>query len=133
MKFQFTTSEVKESLLVIMALIWGAILLLPGDSFSSPSRVDALSYYAPDTLWGVLLWIFCGPFLLINRLRWRRYRKAVHIFLWIFWLGISFIALYRSAANGYHAVDFLIILPFLSIALMHAVIYTGLSIGRETP
>lgn len=126
MKIEWTTSEVKETLLVTQAIVWGAILLFPGDSFSSRSRVDLLSMYAPDTVWGILLLAVNLPMLFINRYRWKRFRRFVHAFNWTFWLGITCLAVYRSAANGLDATDILVAMPFFTIALLHGVFYAGL-------
>lgn len=126
MKIEWTTSELKEALLVWLALIWGMVLLFPGDSFSSPSRVNLMSHYAPDTVWGVLLISVSIPMLVVNKTRFYRFRRFAHIFYWIFWLGITCLAVYSSSADGIQPTDLLICLPFLAIALLHAVIYAGL-------
>lgn len=126
MKQTWTSSELRETILVVQALIWGSILLLPGDTFSVSSRIDFLSQYAPDHVWGALLLFCCFPFLLFNRYRYRAYRKFVHVFLWVFWLGIAAIAIWRSSYNGFAPTDFLIVIPFITIAFQHGVIYSGL-------
>lgn len=126
MKIELTTSEVKETLLVGLAVTWGAILLVPGDSFSSSSRVDALSLYAPDTIWGIALLAVNIPMLFINRYKHRRFRRFAHAFNWTFWLAITCLAIYRSAPNGISTTDILLVLPFFTIALLHGIIYAGL-------
>lgn len=126
MKVEWTTSELKETLLVVQAVVWGAILLIPGNSFASPSRVDLLSEYAPDTFWGVALVAANLPLLFLNRYKHRRYRKFCHAFNWTFWLAITCIALYRSGFNGFQPTDFLLVMPFFTIAILHGVIYAGL-------
>lgn len=125
-----TTSEIIENLLVAQGIVWGAILLSPGNTFANPSRVDFMSKYAPDTAWGIIMLLACLPFFFVNKYRYTVYRKFVHIFLWTFWLGIAFIAGYRSSINGLNATDFLIIIPFLVTALLHGIIYAGLE--RQT-
>lgn len=124
---KWTTSEIKETLLVLQAVIWASILLLPGNVFASQSRIDFMSKYAPDHIWGALLIVVCGPFLFLNRYRFRLYRKVVHAFLWTFWLGICALSLWRSISySGARPTDLLIVLPFLTIALLHAINYAGL-------
>lgn len=129
MKVEWTTSELKETLLIVSALLWAIILLFPGDTFSIPSRVDLMSHYAPDHVWGILILIVCGPFFFINRYKHLRYRSFVHAFLWILWIGIMALAIYRSSVNGIQPTDLLIAIPFATLGLMHAIIYVGL--GRS--
>lgn len=129
MKIAWTTSEMKEKVLTIYALVWAVILLLPGNSFANPSRIDVLSVYAPDTVWGILLLFVTFPMFRRDVAAHGRYRKFAHAFYWVFWSGIFLLAVFRSAANGFHSTDLLISLPFLAIAILHAVIYAGL--GRK--
>lgn len=129
MKVAWTTSELKETILVMSALVWAFILVLPGDTFSSPSRVDFMSRYAPDHVWGISLFLICFPLMVVNRYKYPKYRSFVHASLWIFWLGITTLVMYRSSANGIDPTDLLIAIPFITLALMHAVIYIGL--GRR--
>jgi len=123
---KFTTSELTESLLMFQSILWGLLLLLPGDTFSSPSRVDIMSKYAQDHVWGMCIVLIVGPFLFLNRYRHTTYRKIVHIFLWTFWLGIGCLVIYRSSINGVSPIDFLLVIPFWTIALTHGIIYVGL-------
>ncbi len=129
MKIEWTTSELKETILVLLAVLWGTILLLPGNTFSEPSEMDFMSHYAPDHVWGISLILVCGPLLFVNRYKHPKYRSFVHAYLWIFWLGISALAVYRSRYDGLTPTDFLLVIPFLTLALLHAVIYVGL--GRR--
>lgn len=128
MKIEWTTSELKETLLIIQAMLWGSILLLPGDLFAIPSRIDLMSKYAPDYVWGTLLLLICTPALFVNRYRHRLYRRVVHAFLWTFWLGIAALSIYRSltSPNGFSIPVLLITIPFVTIAFMHGIIYAGL-------
>lgn len=126
MKVAWTTSELKETLLIVQAIAWGVILLFPGNTFAVPSRVDVLSTYAPDTVWGAVLIAINLPMMWLNRYKHHRYRRFVHAFNWTFWLAITCLALYRSSNNGLDAADFLLVIPFLTMALLHGIIYAGL-------
>lgn len=127
MRVKWTTSEIKETLLVLQAVIWASLLLLPGDLFALPSRIDIMSKYAPDHVWGSILLVVCLPFLFINRYKYRNYRKLVHVFLWTFWSGIFCLGIYRVlSSRSFRPTDLIVLLPFLTIALLHAVNYAGL-------
>lgn len=126
MEIRRTTSELIELVLIGISVIWGAILLLPGNTFAPANRMDILAQYAPDWIWGTALLCFSLPFFFLDRTKYRRYFSTVHAFCWVFWLAISFLAIYRSSINGLTPIDFLLILPFLAIALIHAILYVSL-------
>lgn len=129
MKVLWTTSELKEITLVGLSTLWGLILLYPGNTFVPSSQVGRLGLYAEDWVWGVILLSFSVPMLFINKQRHMGFRKAAHAFYWIFWLGISLLLWFRTAVGGPQPTDFLLVLPFITIALLHAIIYAGL--GRD--
>lgn len=127
MKVEWTTSELKEMVLVIFAFVWGAILLFPGNTFADQSRIDLLSLYASDSVWSMILMLVSLPMLKPDKSKMLKYRKFAHSFYWIFWFGIATLAFYRSVQNGFQPADYLITSPFITLALMHAIIYIGLS------
>jgi hypothetical protein len=126
MRARWKTSELIEFVLISIAVLWGAILLLPGNSFAPANRIDLLAEYAPDWIWGIALLIFSLPFFFLDRIKYSKYFSAARVFYWIFWLSITLLATYRSADNGLSPVDCLLILPFLAIALIHAILYVSL-------
>lgn len=128
MKLKWTTSELSETLLLIQAVAWGIILLFPGDTFAVPNQVSFMSKYAPDTVWGAILLLFSVPLFIFRGYGYRRLRKLGHASLWTFWLGIVALTLYRTitSPNGLTPPSFLIIIPFLTIAFLHGIIYAGL-------
>jgi hypothetical protein len=125
-RVSWTTSELKESLLIVLALFWGLVLILPGNTFFPQNRVDYLGLYAEDWVWGSVLLVFSFPLLVVNRYKNRFLRRLAHAFYWVFWNGIALIIVLRSMSNGLNEVDFLLCSPFVTIAFMHGIIYAGL-------
>lgn len=127
MRNVWTLTELKEIILSILALFWGAVFLLPGEILSQASRVDLLRIYAGDATWGVLL-LTGSLFLLFSpRDRYFKARKYTHAFFWVFWVGISTLLIARSVANGFNEVDALICSPFITLAFLHAAFYVRLT------
>lgn len=126
MHAQWTLSELKETILALLALTWGIAFLIPGETLSRASRIDLLRFYAGDLTWAFLL-IFFSIFLLFSprhRLLWLR--RSAHFFFWIFWIGISLIVIVRSFSNGFTANDALLCSPFIALAFLHAIFYMRL-------
>jgi hypothetical protein len=110
-----------------LAILWGIILLFPGNTFAPPSQVGALGFYAEDWVWGSLLLLVSFPLFFLRRPKYRYIHQAAHAFYWIFWLGISVLVMARFTANGIQPTDFLITSAFVAIALIHGIIYIRLS------
>jgi hypothetical protein len=126
MKVSWTTSELKEMVLTFLSLLWGMVLVLPGNTFFPPNRVDYLGLYAEDWVWGTLMLLVTVPFLFINKRRSRLYRRFFHAFHWCFWAGIGLLVIVRGWVNGFDEVDLLLCSPFFALALLHGVMYIGL-------
>lgn len=126
MKNRWTLSELKEIVLSLLAVLWGVVFLLPGDTLGTASRIDLMATYAGDVTWGILL-VIGGLFLLFSpRTRHLHIRRWIHAFFWIFWAAITILVVVRSVANGFTTSDVLISSPFLTIALIHAAFYLRL-------
>lgn len=128
MRISWTTSELKENVLTLLALLWGILLILPGNTFADPSGLsNSLGVYARDWVWGLLVLLVTVPFMLLPKNRHIGFRKFAHAFYWVFWSGIFFLAIFRSVvSNGLQSYDLLIPSVFLTIALLHAIFYVGL-------
>lgn len=123
---RWTTSEMKEIILALLALIWGILLLFPGNVLTGSPTAEYYALYSNDWLWGILLIIFSAYILFGPRKRWFHFRKYIHLYFWFFWLGIAVLTIVRSSANGVGVTDILIISPFVAIALVHATLYARL-------
>lgn len=122
-RFSWTTSQLHEAILTILALLWGVLLILPGNTFASPTGLTTLFLFAQDWVWGVLLIAVSLPFLFVNKYRHLAIRRMVHAFYWVFWSGLSFLAYVRVAANGLEALDLILPSLLITLALFHAVFY----------
>lgn len=130
MKIKWTSSELKELILGALAFFWGVLLLFPGNAILPYGGQDLYRFYADDWLWGMYL-IVCGLVIILTATNgFLKVRKAIHATLWMFWLGIAAIILFRTYKNGVSATDILILLPFVAIAFLHAAIYTRLAISE---
>ena len=127
MKFSWTTTDLQEGILSLLALFWGGVMVLPGNVFAQPTDLRPLSLYAQDWVWGSLLLLMSLLFVALNRYRYIIWRRFYHAFYWTFWSGIAFVAGIRVMnATTITPALFLIPSAFLAIALIHAVIYIGL-------
>lgn len=123
--FSWTISQLHETILTLLALLWGVLLVLPGNTFAAPSGIATLFLFAQDWVWGVLLIAVSLPFLFVNKYRHLTVRRLVHAFYWVFWSGLSFLAYVRVAANGIQALDLILPSLLITFALFHAVFYIG--------
>lgn len=112
-----------EMTLSILSLIWGTILVLPGNLFATPSRFDLLNDYAPDWVFGILL--LTGSIFLIGFSYdpLRLIRKLAHQILSIVWLGIFILSTYRSVQNGIQPVGLLVTSLVLIVPIFHTIFY----------
>lgn len=129
MKVVWTVSQMHETVLTLLALTWGILLLLPGNTFAAPAGVSSLFLFAQDWVWGTLLVSVSLPFLFLNKYRHINIRRFVHAFYWVFWSGLTLLASMRVAANGVQALDLILPSLLISFALFHAVFYIGSYIG----
>lgn len=127
-KIRWTSSELKELILGMLAFLWGILLFFPENSLVPYGGSDLYRFYANDWLWGIYLATSGLIILLTVSNGYRRLRKFVHATLWMFWLGIATLVLVRTTASGLGATDILITLPFITIAFLHAAIYTRLAV-----
>jgi hypothetical protein len=117
----------KEAVLACLALLWGVLFILPGNSIGITSRFNLLSFYAEDWVWGILLCAGSLFILIFPRSKYLQIRRWIHFFFWAFWLGISILVLVRSSVNGLGITDILISsLPF-TLAFLHATLYARLA------
>jgi hypothetical protein len=79
-----------EKWLAFLAIIWGVTLMAPGDLFAGIQAYKLLSYYAPDTVWGLVLGL-SGFFLLLPIPM--AAHKHIHWILCTVWSGIGILCL----------------------------------------
>lgn len=126
MQLGWNLSRMKEIVLSFLALLWGVLFLFPGDILSQASRLELTRAYAGDNTWGVLL-ITVGIVLLIApRHHHLIFRRAAHALLWLFWLAIGLLVLWRGAENGWQPTDLLLSTPYIAIGFVHGVFYMNL-------
>lgn len=77
-----TSERWQELVSAGVALVWGVVLLLPGDLFAGIQRYVALAVAVPDWVWGLLLLAFGLTVILLSPLRWR---KEAHAGLGVVW------------------------------------------------
>lgn len=115
-----TTERWQELILGTLAILWGAVLMLPDDVFGNVQRYAALSKFLPDWLWGLLL-IVCGLTLIF--LRHLNLRKQAHgglAFVWTFIVVLAFL-------GGFSIGTILVAAPFAALAFLHIFEYLRLS------
>lgn len=122
----WSISDLKENILALNGILWGVLLCLPGNSFASPSRVDLMSQYAQDWIWGVMFLLGGLITLVLPKHRIIGLRANVHALFWVVWLSIVGLIMSRSFTNGWQVVDFLITSPFVTLAFLHGAIYLRL-------
>lgn len=83
-------SRWNEVCLAIVALIWGAILVMPGDLFIKIDRYRMIGQYFPDWVWGILFLIGSMGILIVPSIG---IRKQLHAFMSALWVGIIVLAL----------------------------------------
>lgn len=109
-----------EIALAILALVWGIILMLPGDLFAGIERYKFFNTFAPDAAWGAAL-AACGIITLIARPEWAR--TNAHAVLCIIWLGMTAL----SVASVVTIPSMLITSLLVFVAFMHATKFWRLS------
>lgn len=82
--------RIQEVVLALLAIFWGAILLLPGDLFAGIERYRFYGQYAPDTVWGVVM-ALCGVLILLKRPHWAH--RHAHWILCTVWTGMTWLSL----------------------------------------
>ncbi len=88
--------RVTEMCLGVLAIFWGVILVLPGDSFAGIERYELFGKYAPDTAWGVVM-LICGTVTTIRMPRWAH--KHAHWVLFAVWLGMTVLSLLSTITH----------------------------------
>lgn len=130
MYLKWTSSELKETILGMLALLWGILLLFPENSLLPYGGLRMYKFYTQDWLWGIYL-ILSGLFIILTATDgYTRVRKIIHASLWTFWLGISLLVIARTYRGGITETDILIALPFVAIAFLHAAVYTRLAASK---
>lgn len=123
MRYQWTLSEMKEIVLSFLALLWGVLFLLPGETLNQASRIDLMAHYAGDNTWGILL-VAVSLFLLFSpRSVYLLFRRIAHGFLFLFWLAIFCLVFYRTIENGLQVTDIHVTSVYVTIAFIHAAFY----------
>lgn len=105
--------RLNEIALAVLAIVWGCILMLPGDLFEGIERYKFFNTFAPDTAWGAAL-VVCGLIILIARPEWAHINA--HAALCIIWLGMTALSL----ASIVTAPSLLITSLLVFVAFMHA-------------
>lgn len=85
-----STNKWDELWLSVLALLWGGILLLPGDLFIGIERYKFMDQFFPDWAWGAILF-GGGICLLLHLPNW--IHRHVHWILCVIWLGIFVLSL----------------------------------------
>lgn len=78
--------EWAEIVSIFGGIIWGIVLLLPGNTFATSKAYNLISFWHED-VWAVLFLIFAtvqAIGLLSNRLRWRMRCAALGAVVWAF-------------------------------------------------
>lgn len=109
-----------ECWLATLAVIWGGILMLPGDLFAGIDRYRLMSQYLPDWAWGVCMFSF-GIILFFHVPLWLH--KHAHFFLCGVWLGITLLSLLAVMTPSVILIASLLFI----IAMFHAGKYFRLS------
>jgi len=102
-----------EVALSFLAMVWGSILMAPGNLFAGIARYELLGRYAPDTVWGAVMFV-CGLGIFIARPHW--WRAQCHAALCIVWLGMTILSLLSTITPP----AVLIASLLLTIAAVHA-------------
>lgn len=123
MRYRWTLSEMKEIILSFLALLWGVLFLLPGETLSQASRIDLMSLYAGDNTWGIFL-VVSSLFLLFSpRSDHLLFRRIAHAFLFLFWLAMFCIVFFRLVEDGIKVTDIHVSSVYVAIAFIHAAFY----------
>jgi len=126
MQLGWNLSRMKEIVLSLLALLWGVLFLFPGDVLSQASRLELTRAYAGDNSWGILLIIVGIVLLFAPRHHHLIFRRVAHALLWLFWLGIGLLVMWRGLENGWQPTDLLLSSPYIAIAIVHGVFYMNL-------
>jgi hypothetical protein len=79
-----------ERWLAVLAMIWGITLMIPGDLFQGITAYRLFSQYAPDTVWGIVLFLL-GISLFLPTPMW--VHKHAHWLLCTIWMGMGILCL----------------------------------------
>lgn len=69
----------------ILAIVWGIVLIAPGDLFFAVERYRWLGKFFPDWMWGILFLIGGVGIIIIRSYR---VRKHFHSLMFTLWVGI---------------------------------------------
>lgn len=106
-------NRITEVTLGLLAMLWGAILMAPGDLFAGIERYKYFNNYAPDTGWGIVL-ALCGLVIVIRLPKWAH--RHAHWVLCTVWLGMFVLSLLSTISPP----ALLIASLLLAIAIIHA-------------
>lgn len=125
MRVAWTVSQMHEAALTLLGLLWGILLVLPGNTFAAPAGVSSLFLFAQDWVWGTMLIAVSLPFLFLNKHRYVVIRRFVHVFYWVFWSGLALLSYMRVSANGLQALDLILPSLLIEMAVFHGIFYIG--------
>jgi len=112
-------SRYNELVLGWAAVVWGVLLMLPGDLFAAIPRYTAVDRFAPDFLWGLVLTVAGAACIFAPE----GGRGIAHGVLFVIWLGINALVLI-----GTMSVSTVLIATFpFTMCLLHAGEYVRLS------